>query len=109
MENKKTTSNRTHASFWNAITNSIFGKGWETVSAPSNARCKIYSEQAEYAQDELKKENLSRRDRRFWRKEQDKAMKGLADVHYTNCDHFVALVCGIGVTLLVVKKLFSKN
>ena len=109
MKNKKTAETHPKRSFWNTIANSIFNRGWDTVSAPSNARCEIYSEQAKFAESELRKDNLSRKDRRFWKKQHDKAMKGLADVHYTNCNHFVALVCGIGASLLVVNRLFSKS
>ena len=52
---------------------------------------------------------LSRKDKKFWKKERNAAMNGLADVHYTNNDTFVKVICALGAGLLIGNKLLNSN
>lgn len=91
---------------------SLFGfltPGWAHVDTPSKARCNAYGQQAEYAQEQLKRDDLSRKDKKFWKKERNAAMNGLADVHYTNNDTFVKVICALGAGLLIGNKLLNSN
>ena len=92
---------------WSSIANSL-AKGWETIIGPSNARCKAYCNQAEVAQEKMQNDKLSRRERKFWSKQNDKAMDGLADVHRSNSDTFVKAICAVGAGFLIGKKLLGK-
>ena len=57
----------------------------------------------------MRKENVSRRERKYWSKQSDKAMNGLADVHNTNSDTFIKLVCAVGAGWFIGHKLFSNK
>lgn len=92
----------------NAVT-SFLSRGWETINSPTKARCEAYSSQASYAQEQMRKENVSRRERKYWSKQSDKAMNGLADVHNTNSDTFIKLVCAVGAGWFIGHKLFSNK
>ena len=92
---------------WSSIAN-FLAKGWETIIGPSNARCKAYCNQAEVAQEKMQNDKLSRRERKFWSKQNDKAMDGLADVYRSNSDTFVKAICAVGAGLLIGKKLLGK-
>ncbi len=95
-------------SFIASITN-FLSKGWEMIASSSSARCEAYSAQANYAQEEMKKDNISRKDRRFWAKQKDKAMNGLAEIHRTNSETFVKAICAIGAGLLIGNKLLNNK
>ena len=83
-------------------------KGWETIIGPSNMRCKAYCNQAEVAQEKMQNDELSRRERKFWSKQNDKALDGLADVHRSNSDTFIKAICAVVAGLLIGKKLLGK-
>ena len=87
----------------------LLSKGWETIVVPSNARCEAYSTQAKFAQEKMCQYSISRRERKFWVRENDKAMDGLADVHNTNGGIFIKAICAVGVGLLIGCNLLNKN
>lgn len=107
MSTYRRVDSKPRTSAWSNIAN-FLSKGWETIIGPSNARCKAYSSQAEVAQEKMQNDKLSRRERKFWSKQNDKAMDGLADVHRTNSDTFVKAICAVGAGLLIGKKLLGK-
>ena len=94
--------------FFGTIVN-FLGRGWEYVTTPSKSRCVAYEQQVDYAQEQLKRDDLSRKDKKFWKKERNAAMNGLADVHYTNNDTFVKVICALGAGLLIGNKLLNSN
>lgn len=83
--------------------------GWTHIDTPSKARCNAYEQQVDYAQEQLKRDDLSRKDKKFWKKERNAALNGLADVHYTNNDTFIKVICAIGTGLLIGNKLLNSN
>ena len=83
--------------------------GWTHIETPSKARCNAYEQQVDYAQEQLKRDNLSRKDKKFWKKERNAGLNGLADVHYANNDTFVKVICAIGAGLLIGNKLLNSN
>lgn len=92
----------------NGIT-SFLSKGWDIISLPSKFRCDAYSSQVEYANNQLQKDGISRKERKFWAKLSEKALDGLADVHKTNSDTFIKAICAIGAGLLIGHKVFYKK
>ena len=81
----------------------FLNRGWDYVIGPSKARCNAYSSQINYAQQQMRRDNLSRKEKRFWRRERDDGMNGLASVHATNNDTFVKLVAvGAGLLFIIV-------
>lgn len=88
---------------------SFLSRGWETITGPSKTRCEIYSSQAQQAQMNMSKENISKRERKFWAYQNDKALNGLAEVHHTNGDIFVGAICAVWAGLLIGCKLLSKK
>ena len=87
----------------------FLSKGWETITGPIKARCDIYVNQAEQAQVEMRKENISRKERKFWAKQNDKAQNGLAEVHALNSDTFVKAIAAVGAGLLIGFKLLGNK
>lgn len=85
----------------------FLGCGWDYVTAPSKSRCVAYEQQIDYAQEQLKRSDLSRKDKKFWRKERNAGMNGLAEVHNSNNETFVRIICGIGASLLIGNKLLN--
>jgi len=95
-------------SIFSSISN-FLTKGWETIHSPSKARTDAYAGQASIAQEEMRKEGISRKERKYWSKQNDKAMNGLAAVHETNGDIFVKAICAIGAGLLIGNKLLNSK
>jgi len=91
----------------NGVT-SFLSKGWELISGPTKARCDAYTSQSTYAQEQMRKSDVSRRDRRYWAKQNNKAMNGLTEVHNKNSDTFVGAIFAIGAGLLIGNKLLRK-
>lgn len=92
----------------NGITN-FLSKGWDLITTPSNARCEAYSSQASYAQEQMRKDGITRKERKYWTKQNDRAMNGLAEIQNTNSETFVKTICAIGAGLLIGHKLFTKK
>lgn len=88
---------------------SFLSKGWDIISLPSKSRCDAYSSQVEYANTQLQKDGISRKERKFWAKQSEKALDGLADVHRTNSDTFIRAICAIGAGLLIGHKVFYRK
>lgn len=87
---------------------SFLSKGWDLIATPTKARCDAYSSQSTYAQEQMRKANVSKRDRKYWTKQNNKAMNGLAEVHNKNSDTFVSAIFAIGAGLLIGNRLFRK-
>ena len=88
---------------------SFLSKGWEIITGPSKARCEMYSSQACFAQENMRKENISKRERKFWARQNEKAMDGLAEVHHTNSDTFIGAICAVGAGIFIGYKFFGKK
>lgn len=87
----------------------VIDKGWEYVNGPSKTLCEEYSSQAQHAQEKMGQEDISRRERRFWRKERNSAISGISNVHRENNDTFVRVIFGIGVSAIAFLKLFNSK
>ena len=75
---------------------SLFGflnSGWGYVGTPSKSRCDAYEKQFNYAQEQMQRDDLSRKEKKFWRKERNAAMAGFADVHNKNHEFVKGLAC----------------
>lgn len=95
-----------------SIINGITGflsKGWELITTPSKARCEAYSSQASYSQTQMHKDGISRKERRFWAKQNERAMNGLETVQNTNGETFIKSICAISAGLLIGHKIFNKK
>ncbi len=106
--NNKNTRCNGFGSIVNGVTN-FLTKGWELITTPSTARCEAYSEQASYAKEQMRKDGISRKDRKFWAKQNQNAMDGLSEVHMENSNTFVRAICAIGAGLFLGYKLFNKS
>ena len=87
----------------------FLGRGWDYVIGPSKSRCNAYEQQIDYAQEQMKREDLSRKDKKFWKKERNAGMNGLADVHNSNNETFIKVICAVGAGLLIGNKLLSSK
>lgn len=85
----------------------FLGRGWDYVICPSKSRCSAYEKQIDYAQEQMKRDDLSRKDKKFWRKERNAGMNGLADVHHSNNETFIRVICAVGAGLLIGNKLLN--
>ena len=90
--------------FWSFLT-----RGWDYVTKPSDARCDIYKAQFEEADSEAKKEDISKKDKKYWRKQKEKAINGLDAVHRENNETFIKAICAIGAGLLIGNKLLNNK
>ena len=88
---------------------SFLGRGWDYVTTPSKSRCNAYEQQIDYAQEQMKREDLSRKDKKFWRKERNAGMNGLAEVHNSNNETFIKVICAVGAGLLIGNKLLNSK
>lgn len=87
---------------------SFLSKGWDLIANPTKARCDAYSSQSTYAQEQMRKADVSKRDRRYWTKQNNKAMNGLAEVHKKNSETFASALVAIGAGLFIGSRLFGK-
>lgn len=92
--------------FIGAVVN-FFNRGWDYVIGPSKARTSAYEQQIDYAQEQMKRDDLSRKDKKFWKKERNSGLNGLANVHNTNNETFVRVICAVGMGLLIGNKLLN--
>ena len=92
----------------NSATN-FLSRGWELIVGPSKTRCEIYASQAKFAQEKMQKENISKRERKFWAYQNDQALSGLAEVHQTNSDTFIGAICAVGAGLLIGCKVLARK
>ena len=84
-------------------------KGLELVSIPTKDRCDVYKDIITTSQYEMSKSNITKKERKHWHRQQDKALEGLADVHQKNCDTVVKIVAIIGAVALVGCKILQKH
>ena len=87
----------------------FFGKGWSYVGNPSQARCDAYEQQINYAQQQITRDDLSRKEKKFWKKERNNGMRGLADVHNKNNETFIKVICAVGAGLLIGNKFLNNK
>ena len=95
-------NNKNEKGFWSFLT-----RGWDYITKPSDVRCDIYKSQFEQADSEAKKENISKKEKKYWRKEKEKAINGLGTVHRENSETFIKAICAIGAGLLIGNKLLN--
>lgn len=87
----------------------FLSRGWDLIVMPSKAQCEAYTAQASFAQAQLQRNNLSRRERKYWTKRENRAMNGLDEVRNSNSDTFVKVICAIVTGLLIGCKLLDKK
>ena len=97
-------NNKNEKGFWAFLT-----RGWDYITKPSDVRCDIYKSQFEQADSEAKKENISKKEKKYWRKEKEKAINGLGTVHRENSETFIKAICAIGAGLLIGNKLLNNK
>ena len=95
-------NNKNEKGFWSFLT-----RGWDYIIKPSDIRCDIYKTQFEQADSEAKKENISKKEKKYWRKEKEKAINGLGAIHRENSEGFVKIICALGAGLLIGNKLLN--
>lgn len=91
-------NNKNEKGFWSFLT-----RGWDYITKSSDLRCDIYKAQFEQAESETKKE------KKYWRKEKEKAINGLGTVHRENSETFIKAICAIGAGLLIGNKLLNNK
>lgn len=95
-------NNKNEKSFWSFLT-----RGWDYITKPSDIRCDIYKTQFAQADSEAKKEDISKIEKKYWRKEKEKAINGLGSIHRENSESFVKIICALGAGLLIGNKLLN--
>ena len=80
------------------ILDGLFGflnKGWEANEGPTKARYDAYNEQLREANEQIKREDLSPKQKRYYKKEKKRAMNGLHEVDVENKDFIAKVICGV--------------
>ena len=86
----------------------VISKFLDLIVTPTKSRCDAYYSQSTYAQEQMQRTDVSKRERRYWTKQHDKAMNGLAQVHNKNSETWVGTILAIGVGLLIGNKFFRR-
>ena len=92
------------------VLNGLFGffsKGWEVNEKPTNARCEAYTSQINNAQEQLKKKDLSKKERKFFKKEKEQGLEGLHCLDVENKEFIIKAICGVGFACLAFVKVAS--
>ena len=106
--NNRNTKKSAFESAVSAVAN-FLSKGWDIIATPSKTRCEAYAAQASYAREQMYKDGISRKERKYWSKQNDKAMDGLAEVHHTDSETLINTVVAVGAGLLLVYRLFQRR
>lgn len=85
----------------------FFNKGWEVNDKPTNARCEAYTNQINNAQEQLKRKDLSKKERKFFKKEKDQGLDGLHYLDLENKEFIIKAICGVGFACLAFAKAAS--
>ena len=85
----------------------FFNKGWEVNEKPTNARCEAYTNQINNAQEQLKRKNLSRKERKFFKREKEQGFNELHCLDVENKEFIVKVICGVGFACLAIAKAAS--
>lgn len=73
---------------------------WLVNEGPTKARCDAYNEQLREANEQIKREDLSPKQKRYYKKEKKRAMNGLHEVDVENKDFIAKVICGVGFGFL---------
>ena len=84
-------------------------KGLELISIPTMVRSDVYKDMINTAQNEMRRSNITKKERKQWRRQQDKALEGLADVHQRNCDTIIRCFTVVCLAILAGYKIFKKQ
>lgn len=87
----------------------FFSKGWDLVCPSSKATTDEYATLANMAREKLSQPGISRRERRYWTKQLDKAQQGLNGVHTENGNIFVRVVTGMIAGGLLVYNIINNH
>ena len=85
----------------------FFHRGWDVNEGLTNARCEAYTSQISNAQEQLNRKDLSKKDRKFFKKEKLQALDGLHNLDIENKDFILKLLFGAGFACLAFAKLTS--
>lgn len=85
----------------------FFNKGWEVNEGPTKARCDAYTSQAQEAQSRMNQEGISIKEKKFYRKERNRALEQLHIVDIENKDFIVKVICGVGFACLAFSKILD--
>ena len=83
---------------------SIFKKGWEANDYPTRTRTDIYVEQIKNADDKLEDKSLSKKERKFYKKQKERALLGLDMVDYENKNFINKALFSIAIASVAVYK-----
>ena len=75
---------------------------WLVNDGPTKARCKIYSEQLIEANEQIKRDDISSKQKRYYKKEKKRAMNNLHELDLENKDFITKIICGVGLSFLAV-------
>lgn len=73
---------------------------WLTNEGPTKVRCDAYKEQLNEANEQIKREDISKKNKRYYKKEKKRAMDGLHKVDVENKEFITKVICGVGFTFL---------
>ncbi len=109
---EKNKQHQTHQNSFGSIFNGIWGFGakcWETVSGSSNDVREAYSEQRKNAQSKLNDSDLTKKERKKYIKERDRATYGLEN-HFNQVGNLcVRAICAVGTGIFIANKLLSSK
>ena len=82
----------------------FLNKGWEANEGPTKARCDVYTTQAQEAQNKMNQEGIPIKEKKFYKKERNRALEQLHIADVENKDFIVKVICGVGFACLAFTK-----
>ena len=82
----------------------IFKRGWDANENPTKARTDNYVEQIKKADEKIEDKTLSRRERRYYKKQKERATYGLDIVDYENKNFINKAFFSVAVAAVAVYK-----
>ena len=83
---------------------SIFKKGWEANEYPTKTRTDVYVEQIKNADEKLEDKTLCKKERKFYKRQKERALLGLDMVDYENKNFINKALFSIAVASVAIYK-----
>ena len=92
---------------------SFFIRGWEQNLTPTKIRCNVLQSQVFDASEQLKRNDLTKKERKYYKKEKQRGIDGICEADESNKEFIVKALCSIGIAVIGFHKLsnmfFKKN
>ena len=86
---------------------SAFLKGWDANEYTTKKLCEVYIEQIQICNEKLRSDNISKKERKFYNKQKEKAIEGLEYADYTNKIFIAKVFSNIVLSLVSIYKVLE--